>query len=141
MAVPSLFPLVNDAGEDFAISDEGTQTGTVVDGLDGMRELAIYGYLSASTPGSGAVVFAFIQTSFAGAPWFDVACFNFEDATVQKAANISSGNMVPQDLTDQEMTDDTVLTGGPLGDRLRAVVVTEGSFASPTTLALRVHAR
>lgn len=140
MDSPGVFPLVNESDEDFAISGPGVQFGKSVEDLQGLTALAIYGVLSAAPASIGAEVTAYIQTSFAGAPWFDVACIVFGGATTARAANISGAGLTPTALTDQALPDDTILDGA-LGDRVRAVVVVEGDFDSPSTLALRGHAR
>lgn len=139
MDSPAVFPFVNEDDEDFAISTAGVQIGKAIEDLQGMTALAVYGVLSAAAA-SGGDVTAYIQTSFAGAPWFDVACIAFGAATSAKVANISGFGLDPTVVTDQALPADTAVDG-VLGDRVRAVVVTTGNFDSPSTLALRGHAR
>lgn len=140
MQSPAVFPLVNEDDEDFAITSAGTQIGNVAGDLEGVDSLSLYAYLATPGASSGAGVTVYVQTSMAGAPWYDVACFTLGDSTTQKGAEIKSAGSNPQFLTDQALADDTAIDG-PLGDRLRAVVVTEGDFTAPSTLAIRAHAR
>lgn len=140
MLSPALFSLLNEDDEDFAIAAPGTQIGNMETDLVGIESLTIYGLLSAAAATSGAGVTVYIQSSLSGAPWFDIACLAFGDATEARAANIVASAAAPVILTDQAMADNTVLNG-PIGDRVRAVVVTAGDFDSPSVLALRGHAR
>ena len=140
MQNPVVFPFLNEDDEDFAIDTAGSQIGNAVTDLQGIEALAIFGHLSAAAAASGSDVTVFIQTSFASGAWYDVACIVFGSATIARAANVSSAGAAPATLTDQAMADNTVLNG-PIGDRLRAVVVVEGDFDSPSILALRGHAR
>lgn len=140
MMSPTVFPLLNSASEDFSVIDAGTQIGLAEPDLEGVESLSIWGKLSAAAASSGASVTAYIQTSFAGGDWYDIACIAFGSETIAKAANIVSAGAVPVEVTDQAMADNTVLNG-PIGDRVRAVVVTAGDFDSPSILALRGHAR
>jgi hypothetical protein len=140
MQSPAVFMLLNEDDEDFAVTTAETQIGNAVEDLEGLESLAIYGLLSAASPSSGAGVTVYIQSSMAGAPWYDVACITFGDETEARGANVSSAGAVPTLLTDAAMADNTVLNG-PLGDRVRAVVVTDGTFGAMSLLSLRGHAR
>lgn len=139
---PVVFPFTDATGEeDFTIAAAGTQTGTAVEDLEGITSLGIYALFSAGAADSGSGVTVYIQTSFAGAPWFDIACLTFGDTTEDKGANIDGrATLAPTVLLAGALADNTVLNG-PIGDRVRAVVDTEGAFSGPTTLALRGHAR
>lgn len=137
---PAIFVFANENDEDFSVTAAGTQIGNAIEDLEGLESLTIYGKLSAATPSSGAGVTVYIQSSIGGADWYDVACIAFGDETEARAANVVASAAAPALLTDAAMADNTVLNG-PLGDRLRAIVVTEGTFGAMSLMSLRGHAR
>lgn len=137
---PGILMFANSAGEDFTVSEAGTQIGEVIEDLEGLRSLALQARLAVGTAGTS--VKAYIQTSLdQGATWFDIACFAFTTLTATRLMNLSAdaalGITTP---TDGALADNTKLDG-PIGDRLRPKVVTVGTFSGPTTLALRGNAR
>jgi hypothetical protein len=142
MENPVVFPLLNpDGEEDFTISSTGTQSGKWQEDLEGLLSLGLYARFAPGTASSGARVQVYIQTSFAGGAAFDIACLTFSDVTESKAANLSANTSLPTaTLTDGELADDTTLDG-PIGDRVRAVVVVDGDYSGPTTLSVRGNAR
>ncbi len=146
MDSPGIIGLLNSAGEDFTIDEAGTQIGTVIEDLEGLQSLALYARFAYGS--GGTLCTAYVQTSLdQGTTWFDIACFAFGVAAETRIVNLSALTPLttPTELTDGALTDDTVLDG-PLGDRLRAKVVTTtddtgGDYAGPTVLVLRGCAR
>lgn len=125
---------------DFSIGAAGTQTGDWVTGLDGMQALTLFARLAYGSGGSSVRVF--FQTSIdQGVTPIDVACFVFTIGDV-RFVNLSGFNAitVPQVVTDGALADNTVVNG-PLGDHLRAKVVSLGLYAGSTLLSLRGSAR
>ena len=90
---------------------------------------------------------AFIQSSLdQGATWFDIACLAFTTATASKLAQIVSTVAVTTAPapTDGSLADNTVRGGGPLGDRIRAKVLVDGTYTTTgagTTLAIHAIRR
>lgn len=125
---------------DFTIA-LGRQNGAVEEDLQGMTGVSVFLSFSVGTASTGASAVAYIQTSFAGEAFFDIAAVEFTDETQNVGLNID-GEAVqsPAVLTDGEMTPGTILHG-MLGDRLRAVVDTTGTYTGPTTLAVRAQPR
>lgn len=138
------FAFLNPDGEqDFTIGAAGTQVGEAIEDLEGLQSLAVYALFTfGAASASGAAVQVYIQTSIAGAPWYDIACLTFGEATAAKAINLVTDTPVttPATLVDQALADDTALDG-PIGDRVRAVVKSTVDYSGPTVLSLRGNAR
>lgn len=125
---------------DFTVAT-GRQNGAVQEDLQGMTGLSVFLSFSLGTASTGSSVIAYIQTSFAGEAFFDIAAVEFTDDTQNIGLNINGeAAQAPVALTDGEMTAGTILHG-MLGDRLRAVVDTAGTYTGPTTLAIRAQPR
>lgn len=137
-----VFPFTGPNGEDdFVISSDGEQIGVPVTDLEGIEALSLYAQFSVGTASTGAMVQLYIQSSFAGAPYYDIACIAFEDDSAVKVVNLNSDPLTtPATVTDGELADNTVVNGA-IGDRLRAKVITTGDFTGPTLLSVRGHAR
>jgi hypothetical protein len=129
-------------GSAFAIVGPGTFIGDVVDELDGMQAVTLQAMFAYGSGGTS--VAAFIQTSFdKGQTWMDIAAFElFETESDTQVVNLSGA--VPQTSpltpTQQALTAGTCVDG-PLGDRLRPVVVVLGTYGSSTLLNLTGVAR
>jgi hypothetical protein len=96
------------------------------------------------TYGSGGTsVDAYIQTSTDGGnTWYDVACFQFTTASDLVAFNLSARTPVTSQATpaSQSMTANTC-ADGLLGDRLRVVWSSVGTYSGGTTLQITAVAR
>lgn len=111
---------------------------TPIDDLDGLTAVTLefaFAYGSGGTVGG----FAKVQTSFdEGTTWRDIARVDIGTASFVKHCNLegllSKGITAYADLGAEGVYD------GVLGDRLRAVVTTVGTYAN-TTLAIRASAR
>lgn len=118
------------------IAAAGTAFGTVtgLGGCDyvGLQQAFVYG-------SSGGTVLSYVQTSFdAGVTWFDIAASKFTSSTATRIYAVGLGptagtaNTTP---ADGSLTADTTLTGF-IGDRLRAKVISTGTYAGATSLTI-----
>lgn len=133
------FILPNAGGDDdFTVAASGRQEGEWVEDLQGITGLSIFARFSfGATALTGASAIVYIQTSFSGEAAFDIAAFEFNEAPETVALNIDGeAQLAPTNVTDGAMTPGTVLHGA-IGDRVRAVVVTNGPYSGSTLLALR----
>lgn len=107
---------------------------TDLGGAQGLTITATFGYGSGGTTANVAV-----QTSLdGGTTWFDIAYFAFTTASATKYVNLAG-------LTAKGSTSYSALAGdgvneGLIGDRLRAVITTTGTYAN-TTLSVRASVR
>ncbi len=104
-----------------------------LDGLTAVTLEASFGYGSGGATGSVTV-----QTSFDGTLWRDIARFDFTTATATKVANLSG--LLSKAVTAYAALGSEGVLDGVLGDRLRAVVTTTGTYVG-TTLSLRAACR
>ena len=106
-------------------------------GLDGVTAVTIEARLAYGSGGTTAA--AVVQTSFDdGTVWRDVARFDFTTASATKVANLSG--LLSKAVTSYAALASEGVTDGVLGDRLRAVVTTTGTYVD-TTLSVRVACR
>lgn len=80
----------------------------------------------------------YVQTSLdGGATWVDIASFAYATATASKVSALSTG-IAPgaQAFTpsDGSLTDNTIVNG-VIGDRIRAKLITAGTYAGGTKIA------
>lgn len=126
---------------DVQITAAGTQYGAVQEGLEGLLAASLQARF-APGPTVGSTVKAFIQSSLdQGQTWFDIACFAFTTTGDTRVLNLSALQPLttPTLPTDGGLADNTVLDG-PIGDRLRAKVISVGTFAQ-TLLSLWANVR
>jgi hypothetical protein len=138
---PGVFALLNTAGEEFTIDEEGTQIGEVVEDLDGLLALALHARFAYGGGGTSCTVS--VETSLdQGTTWFAVARFLFETAPEVQVVNLSALTPVTVPTVPDVPTSayDTVFDG-VLGDRFRAKVITVGTYTGSTLLTLRGCAR
>lgn len=126
---------------DFSISAAGTQVGDWVTGLDGVLALSIQTRLAWGSGGTSAKLY--IQTSLdQGTTPIDIACIVFGTSSETEVINLSG--LTPKTTqvqpSDGALTDDTCVDG-ILGDRIRAKLVTLGTYAGSTLLSVRAVAR
>ncbi len=98
--------------------------------LQGVTAVTIQARLAYGSGGTSAKVY--VATSLdGGITWVDVACLAFGAAGAVKVVNVSglTPKGTPAIPTDGALTDDTILDG-ILGDRLRARIVTTGTYAN-----------
>lgn len=113
------------------------QAQTAIEDLDGMTAVtleAVFGYGSGGT--SAAVT---IQTSLdGGTTWRDIARFDFTTASATKVANLSG--LLSKAVTAYAALGSEGVLDGILGDALRVVVTSVGTYAN-TTLSIRASVR
>ncbi len=106
---------------------------------DGPQHLSIEAQFVYGSAGTSAI--AYVQTSFdGGATWMDVAALGFLTTTANKVVNLSSMTPVTTPVTpgDGALTVNTV-QDGVFGDQWRVKVVSLGTYAGGTTLAVSVN--
>lgn len=110
---------------------------TAIDDLDGMTAVtleAAFGYGSA-----GTTCFAIVQTTFdAGSTWRDIARFDFTTASAVKVANLSG--LLSKAVTSYAALASENVLDGVLGDQLRAVISSTGTYVN-TTIVIRASVR
>lgn len=116
------------------IGAAATVTGAAVTGLAGMSAVTLSARLSYGA--GGTAVIATVQTSLdQGATWIDIARMDFATAGAQKIMNLSG--LTPRTSAyavtplNAEGAND-----GILGDRLRAAVVSTGTYTGSTVLSI-----
>lgn len=128
-------------GAAFSITSAGVQIGDWVGDLDGMLSASLQAQFEYGSGGSSATLF--IQTSLdGGATPIDIAAIAFTTANATKLINLSAltPKTTPADAQQQALTPGTCLDG-ILGDRLRAVLVSTGTYGSSTGLNITGIAR
>lgn len=113
------------------------QAQTAIDDLDGMTAVTLtaeFGYGSGGTTCS-----AVVQTTFdGGTVWWDIARFDFTTATRKAACNLEG--LLSKAVTTYAALASESVFDGVLGNQLRAVVTSTGTYAN-TTLAIRASVR
>jgi hypothetical protein len=136
----ALNPGIYDLG-DLQITAAGTQTTDWTTGLEGM--VAATFQVALAYGSGGATAKAYIQTSLdQGATAIDIACVTFTTAGATRVLNLSALTPRTTELTptDGALTDDTAIDG-VLGDRLRVMLITTGTYAGSTVLGVRANVR
>lgn len=124
---------------DFAITAAGTQIGAAVEGLDGMFEADFQ--IRFAYGAGGTSVRVYIQDSGdQGTTWRDLWCFTSTTSSKTRA-RLLKPNGTEVTPTDGALPDDTVSPGLVLGDRLRAKVVSTGTYTSSTVVSVRATVR
>lgn len=113
------------------------QAQTAIEDLDGMSSVTIEASFAYGSGGTTCI--AVVQTSFDdGTTWRDIARFEFATASAVKHANLQA-NGAKAIAAYAALASETVLDG-VLGDRLRCVVTSTGTYAN-STLAVRASVR
>lgn len=141
---PGLYSLGDVA---LAAINAATAATVVTSGVDGVAYLDdLDGILSATIQanfnwGSGGTTLkAIIETTLDdGTTWVEVARFAFTTASAAKVANLSALTPVTTVYAPTTLSDDAV-KDGILGPRWRARILTTGTYAGNTSLALRLAA-
>jgi hypothetical protein len=123
---------------DFDILIAQAHVGTPLTNLGGMSRLTLSARLAYGS--GGTTVIAVVQTSLnQGTTWIDIARFDFATTGLEKVMNLTTNTS----LTSPYTVIDLAAEGGlnnVLGDQLRAVVTSTGTYAGSTVLALRAMA-
>jgi hypothetical protein len=126
----------------FIVAAAGTQCSPVpvinLQGLDAVTLQVRFAYGSGGTQTN-----VFIQTSVdQGQSFFDIANIEFTTSSGVELVNLSGLNSVttPTAPSNLALSNNTVLNG-PIGDRLQACVVSTGTYAGQTLVAVNGVAR
>lgn len=124
---------------DFSISAAATQVGDVVDDLSGALAITFSARLGYGSGGTSC--YAIIETSLdQGVSWVQIARFDFTTAGAQKVLTVSGLTARLAAASAGSLSADTALDG-TIGDRLRATVVSTGTYAGSTVLSVRANVR
>jgi hypothetical protein len=126
---------------DFTIGAAGTQIGVDVNNLAGLEAANLQMRFAYGSGGTKTNVY--VQTSLdQGATWFDIANIAFTTSSGVDVVNLSALVAVttPVAPVNLALADNTTLNG-VIGDRLRAVVVSTGTYSGQTLVSVRGTAR
>ena len=124
---------------DFSIGAAATQVGDVVDDLSGALAVTLSARLAYGSGGTSC--YAVVETSLdQGVTWVPIARFDFATSGLQKVMTVSGLTPRIAAATAGSLAADTALDG-TLGDRLRATVVSTGTYAGSTVVSVRANIR
>jgi hypothetical protein len=124
---------------DFSIGAAATQVGDVVDDLSGALAITLSARLAYGSGGTSC--YAVVETSLdQGVTWVQIARFDFTTSGLQKVMTVSGLTPRIAAATAGSLAADTALDG-TLGDRLRATVVSTGTYAGSTVVSIRANVR
>jgi hypothetical protein len=124
---------------DFSIGAAATQVGDVVDDLSGALAVTLSARLAYGSGGTSC--YAVVETSLdQGVTWVQIARFDFTTSGLQKVMTVSGLTPRIAAATAGSLAADTALDG-TLGDRLRATVVSTGTYAGSTVVSVRANVR
>ena len=124
---------------DFSIGAAATQVGDVVDDLSGALAITLSARLAYGSGGTSC--YAVVETSLdQGVTWVQIARFDFTTSGLQKVLTVSGLTPRIAAATAGSLAADTALDG-TLGDRLRATVVSTGTYAGSTVVSVRANVR
>ena len=124
---------------DFSITTAATQVGDVVDDLSGALAVTLSARLAYGSGGTSC--YAVVETSLdQGVTWVQIARFDFTTSGLQKVMTVSGLTPRIAAATAGSLAADTALDG-TLGDRLRATVVSTGTYAGSTVVSVRASVR
>lgn len=124
---------------DFSIGAAGSQTGEAVTDLGGMSAATLSARLAYGSGGTSC--YAIVETSLdQGVTWVQIARFDFTTSGAQKILTVSGLTPRLSVASAGSLSADTALDG-TIGDRLRATVVSTGTYAGSTVLSVRANVR
>jgi hypothetical protein len=124
---------------DFSIGAAATQVGEVVDDLSGALAVTLSARLAYGSGGTSC--YALVETSLdQGVTWVQIARFDFTTSGLQKVLTVSGLTPRLAAASAGSLSADTALDG-TLGDRLRATVVSTGTYAGSTVVSVRANVR
>jgi hypothetical protein len=126
---------------DFTVGAAATQIGDEVDDIEGLQAVNLQVRFAYGSGGTKTNVY--IQTSIdQGQSWFDIANIAFTTTAGVEVVNLSALIAVttPVAPVNLALADNTTLNG-LIGDRLRAVVVSTGTYSGQTLVSVRGTAR
>lgn len=120
--------------------NEAGQTVAYLDRLAGMLAASISANFTYGASG-GTSIKVLIETSIdQGTTWTEIARLAFTTASAQKVINLSGLTPKTTPATPATLTDDTCLDGF-FGDRMRASIITVGTYVGNAALSVRMNAR
>jgi len=133
-AVPAagttVYPLKLNGSITLGGSDAGPVTPTYANQqlrkLEGIRAMALEAVFEYGAAGTTTKLF--LQSSFDGANWHDVACFAFLLASSRKVALLAQTSSNPAVATDGTLADDTL--SGPVAPFWRVKVIVTGAYTT-----------
>lgn len=118
------------------------QTVTGTSAFSGFGKIGGLSLLAQFTYGSGGTsAKAYVQTSFDGVNWWDIACFAFTTASANRNANIDGFAQVTTATPATGVLADNTVAHGLIGDRFRTVLTTTGTYAGNTQLVVYMQER
>jgi hypothetical protein len=124
---------------DFSIGAAATQVGDVVDDLSGALAITLSARLAYGSGGTSC--YAVVETSLdQGVTWVQIARFDFTTSGLQKLLTVSGLTPRIAAANAGSLSADTALDG-TIGDRLRATVVSTGTYGGSTVLSVRANVR
>lgn len=125
-----------------AVGAATTTNGVPSINLAGLTYLTVLAKFVYGSSG-GTAVKVYIQTSLdGGTTWIDIMSFTFATTTASKVSSISTGIALVAAGTpsDGSLSDNTILNG-LLGDRIRAKVVSTGTYAGTATVDVLAYGK
>jgi hypothetical protein len=111
----------------------------VVDDLSGALAITLSARLAYGSGGTSC--YALVETSLdQGVTWVQIARFDFTTSGLQKVMTVSGLTPRLAAASAGSLSADTALDG-TLGDRLRATVVSTGTYAGSTVVSVRANVR
>ncbi len=120
----------------------GAVTGDVTSGefyINGGRVESLALYCSFVRVGGGTTTKAWVQTTFDGTNWMDIANFAFTTTTALRAYHLSDVSVTSITTpTDGTLADNTAVDGF-LGPRLRVKLTTTGTYTGASSITITAH--
>lgn len=113
-----------------------TQVGSTYTGLGAPAGVSVLANFTYGSGGTNATVY--VQTSYdGGSTWWDVQCFQFTTASAVRyqSSRLDIGVLTPATPTVGALTANTAING-LLGDQLRFMMTTTGTYAGNTSISL-----
>jgi hypothetical protein len=124
---------------DFSIGAAATQVGEAVMDMGGALAVTLSARLAYGSGGTSC--YALVETSLdQGVTWVQIARFDFTTSGLQKVLTVSGLTPRLAAASAGSLSADTALDG-TLGDRLRATVVSTGTYAGSTVVSVRANVR
>ncbi len=124
---------------DFQVAAAATQTGTWITGLEGMLSASFDARFAYGTGGETCSVI--IQTSFNdGQSAVDIARFDFDTAGDERVCNLSSLQSLTIPVSAQSLQSEGSVDG-VLSNRIRAVVISTGTYDNATVVSVNANFR
>ena len=119
----------------------GGVTVPYIDGLDDMAELSMEFYFGYGS--GGTTLTAWLQSSVSqGARWHDVACLGATTATMDRMVSLKrTADTTLWTPTNGTLAANTVASSIVLGDRLRVLLTTTGTYAGSSILSCRASVK